>query len=71
MAGKSAPLLSPLRTGLTIDKPTFGSAELGKQLLELDAKEPVGEHHARRPVHGYMRHLKRDDRKGFSCRRYR
>ena len=36
------PALEPLRTGLTIDKPTFGSAELGKQLLELDAKEPVG-----------------------------
>lgn len=36
------PALDPLRTGLTIDKPTFGSAELGKQLLELDAKEPVG-----------------------------
>lgn len=34
--------LEPLRTGLTIDKPTFGSAELGKVLLELDAKEPVG-----------------------------
>ena len=36
------PALEPLRTGLTIDKPTFGSAELGKVLLELDAKEPVG-----------------------------
>ena len=36
------PALEPLRTGLTIDKPTFGSADLGKQLLELDAKEPVG-----------------------------
>lgn len=36
------PALEPLRTGLTIDKPTFGSAELGKALLELDAKEPVG-----------------------------
>ena len=36
------PALEPLRTGLTIDKPTFGSAELGKLLLELDAKEPVG-----------------------------
>ena len=36
------PALEPLRTGLTIDKPTFGSAELGKQLLELDATEPVG-----------------------------
>ena len=36
------PALEPLCTGLTIDKPTFGSAELGKQLLELDAKEPVG-----------------------------
>ena len=39
---KVCPALEPLRTGLTIDKPTFGSAELGKQLLELDAKEPVG-----------------------------
>ena len=29
------PALEPLRTWLTIDKPTFGSAELGKQLLEL------------------------------------
>ncbi len=36
------PALEPLRTGLTIDKPTFGSAELGRLLLELDAKEPVG-----------------------------
>ena len=36
------PALEPLRTGHTIDKPTFGSAELGKLLLELDAKEPVG-----------------------------
>lgn len=36
------PALEPLRTGLTIDKPTFGSAELGKLLLEFDAKEPVG-----------------------------
>ena len=36
------PALEPLRTGLTIDKPTFGSAELGKVLLELDTKEPVG-----------------------------
>ena len=36
------PALEPLRTGLTIDKPTFGSAELGKLLLELDTKEPVG-----------------------------
>ena len=36
------PALEPLRTGLTIDKPTFGSAELGKLLLELDAKDPVG-----------------------------
>lgn len=36
------PALEPLRTGLTIDKPTFGSAELGKLLLELDAKAPVG-----------------------------
>lgn len=36
------PALEPLRTGLTIDKPTFGSAELGKLLLELDVKEPVG-----------------------------
>lgn len=35
------PALEPLRTGLTIDKPTFGSAELGKVLLELDTKEPV------------------------------
>lgn len=36
------PALEPLRKGLTIDKPTFGSAELGRLLLELDAKEPVG-----------------------------
>ncbi len=36
------PALEPLRTGLTIDKPTFGSAELGRLLLELDTKEPVG-----------------------------
>ena len=36
------PALEPLRTGLTIDKPTFGSAELGRLILELDAKEPVG-----------------------------
>ena len=36
------PALEPLRTGITIDKPTFGSAELGRLLLELDAKEPVG-----------------------------
>ena len=36
------PALEPLRTGLTIDKPTFGSAGLGRLLLELDAKEPVG-----------------------------
>lgn len=36
------PTLEPLRTGLTIDKPTFGSAELGRLILELDAKEPVG-----------------------------
>lgn len=36
------PALEPLRTGLTIDKPTFGSAELGRLLLELDSKEPVG-----------------------------
>ena len=36
------PALEPLRTGLTIDKPTFGSAELGSLILELDAKEPVG-----------------------------
>ena len=36
------PALEPLRTGLTIDKPTFGSAELGRPILELDAKEPVG-----------------------------
>lgn len=36
------PALEPLRTGLTIDKPAFGSAELGRLLLELDAKEPVG-----------------------------
>ena len=36
------PALELLRTGLTIDKPTFGSAELGRLLLELDAKEPVG-----------------------------
>ena len=36
------PALEPLRTGLTIDKPTFGSTELGKVLLELDTKEPVG-----------------------------
>lgn len=36
------PALEPLRTGLTIDKPTFGSAELGKVLLELDTKERVG-----------------------------
>ena len=36
------PALEPLRTGLTIDKPTFGSAELGRLLLELDEKEPVG-----------------------------
>lgn len=36
------PALEPLRTGLTIDKPTFGSAELGKELLEIDTKEPVG-----------------------------
>lgn len=36
------PALEPLRTGLTIDKPTFGSAELGRLLLELDKKEPVG-----------------------------
>ena len=36
------PALEPLRTGRTIDKPTFGSAELGKVLLELDTKEPVG-----------------------------
>ena len=36
------PALEPLRTGLTIDKPTFGSAELGKVLLELDTNEPVG-----------------------------
>ena len=35
------PALEPLRTGLTIDKPTFGSAELGRLLLELDTKEPV------------------------------
>ena len=35
------PALEPLRTWLTIDKPTFGSAELGKVLLELDTKEPV------------------------------
>ena len=36
------PALEPLRKGLTIDKPTFGSAELGRLILELDAKEPVG-----------------------------
>ena len=36
------PTLEPLRTGLTIDKPTFGSAELGRLILELNAKEPVG-----------------------------
>lgn len=36
------PALEPLRKELTIDKPTFGSAELGRLLLELDAKEPVG-----------------------------
>lgn len=36
------PALDPLRTGLAIDKPTFGSAELGRLILELDAKEPVG-----------------------------
>lgn len=36
------PALEPLRTGITIDKPTFGSAELGRLLLELDTKEPVG-----------------------------
>ena len=36
------PALEPLRTGLTIDKPTFGSAELGRLILELDAKELVG-----------------------------
>lgn len=36
------PALEPLRTGLTIDKPTFGSAELGRLLLELGAKDPVG-----------------------------
>lgn len=36
------PALEPLRTGLTIDKPTFGSAELGRLILELNAKEPVG-----------------------------
>ncbi len=36
------PALEPLRTGLTIDKPTFGSAELGRLILGLDAKEPVG-----------------------------
>lgn len=36
------PALEPLRTGLTIDKPTFGSAELGRLILEFDAKEPVG-----------------------------
>ncbi len=36
------PALESLRTGLTIDKPTFGSAELGRLLLELDTKEPVG-----------------------------
>ena len=36
------PALEPLRTGLTIDKPTFGSAELGALLRELDAKDPVG-----------------------------
>ena len=39
---KVCPALEPLRKELTIDKPTFGSAELGKLLLELDAKEPVG-----------------------------
>ena len=36
------PAVEPLLTGLTIDKPTLGSAELGKLLLELDNKEPVG-----------------------------
>ena len=36
------PALEPLRTGLTLDKPTFGSAELGRLLLELGAKDPAG-----------------------------
>ena len=39
---EDCPALEPLRAGLTIDKPTFGSAELGRLILELDAKEPVG-----------------------------
>ena len=34
--------LDRLRTTEPIDKPTFGSAELGRLILELDAKEPVG-----------------------------
>ncbi|MDY3860879.1 MAG: isochorismatase family cysteine hydrolase [Candidatus Limivicinus sp.] len=36
------PQLEPLRTGLTVDKPAFGSAELGRLLAELDGKEAIG-----------------------------
>ena len=39
--GRNA-VIEALRAGRAIDKPTFGSAELGRLLLELDAKEPVG-----------------------------
>ncbi len=37
-----APELTAIRSGVTINKPTFGSVELGQMLVAANAEEPIG-----------------------------
>ena len=55
------PELDALRKTQPVDKPGFGSVELGKLLLEMNGKRARRLRHPHRALHRRVRHLQRPD----------